>query len=320
MATFTDLRGLDSFAEPSLDQRLKSNIPMFFDWGFVDKGAFLSVRIAASGQYSDSRAALKNVTDPRFTNGKVWESVRKNWVWESGISQTTQPISISGVYVNNTFYPSNTSGAYAHTVDYPNGRVIFNNPIATSSNVKAEYSYKFIHFFDAAKFDWIKQVQFYSMRGDKSQNSNRGSGEWSPSPEQRIQLPAVAMEISNRTTYEPYALGTGAKYAYKDIVFHIIAEDDSTAAKIADIISSQEEKTIYLYDEFLLSRSGVQPLNINGSINSGAKTYKQLVEPVEDGGFRWRKTRFTNSTSQVSQDYGNIWIRQVRMTTETVLT
>jgi hypothetical protein len=320
MATFTTLYGLDSFAEPSLDQRLKNNIPMFFDWGFIDKGAFINVRRNNSGQYGDSKSRLSYVSDPKFTNGKVWESTRKNWIWESGISQTTQPISISGVYVNNTFYPSNTSGAYSHYIDYPNGRVIFNNPIATSSNVQVEYSYKFIQFFDAAKFDWIKQIQFYSLRGDKTQNRNRASGEWSPSPEQRIQLPAVAMEISNSTTYEPYAIGTGAKYAYKDIIFHILAEDDNTASKIADIISSQEEKTIFMYDDFLLAKSGVQQLNSNGSVNNGAKTYPQLVEPVEDGGFRWRKTRFSNAISQISQDYGNIWLRQVRLTTETVLT
>ncbi len=320
MATFTTLKGFDNFAEPSLDQRLKTNIPLFFDWGFIDKGAFFNINTASSGQYGDSRARLQLSKDPRFTVGKVWEGTRKNWVWESGIGQITQPIGISGVNVNGTFYPSNTSGAFAHYIDYPNGRVIFNNAISTSSTVQLAHSEKFVHFFEASKFDWIKSIQYQSFRGDSSQNSNRGSGNWSPNPEQRIQLPAVAVEVSTRTEYAPYALGTGAQYAYKDIVFHVIAEDDNTASKIADMISLQKDKTIYLFDDMLLAQSGVQPISARGSINSGAKTYPQLVEPVEDGGFRWRKTRFYKSNSQNTSQYGNVWVRQVTIGTETVLT
>lgn len=320
MASFTSLKGFERFSEPSLDERLKTNIPMFFDWGFIDKGAFFNVTRPTTNIYSDDKHKLKLVTDPRFTTGCVWEGTKKNWVWESGVSQTTQPIRVSGVYVNNTFFPSNTSGAYAHYIDYPNGRVIFNTPIATSSNVQLNYSYKYIQFFDGSKVDWVKQIQFNAFKGDSPSNNNRGSGNITTLAEQRIQLPAVAMEISPRTVYKPYAIGTGAQYCYKDIIFYVIADDDRQCAKIADIISLQKEKTIFLYDDELLARSGVQPLNYRGALNSGAKTYPQLVEAVEDGGFRWRKLFFSDSKSSMPSQYGNVWVREVNLTTETVLT
>ena len=309
MATFTELKGFDNISEPSIEGRLKSNIPAFFDWGFVSKGGFLNVRLSSSGQYNEPRARLTNISDPRFSGGQVWQAVRKNWVWESGVSTTTQPIRISGVNVNGTFFPSNTSGAFSHYIDYPNGRVIFNNPIPTSSLVQLEYSYKFIQVVEDSKTDWIKYIQF---------NSNvKTSGNLA---DQQLQLPLVCVEISTRTTYSPYMIGTLAQFCYKDIIFHVIAEDDNTCSKIADIIGFQKDKTIYLYDDALLLQSGVQPLNSRGSINTGAKTYPQLVEPVEEGGFRWRKARFSDSTIQKTNKYDKFFVRQVKMTVETVLT
>ena len=50
---------------------------------------------------------------------------------------------ISGVYVDDTFYPSDTTGTYSHKVDYFNGRIIFDNAIASTSKVQAEFSYKY---------------------------------------------------------------------------------------------------------------------------------------------------------------------------------
>lgn len=314
MPTFTSFKGFDNISEPSLEQRLKTNLPMMCDWCFIDMGAFFNIRLTNTNQYGNIESKLKSVVDERFTNGRVWESARKNWVWESGVSQTTQPIKYSGVYVNNTFYPSNTSGTYAHYIDYPNGRVIFNNPIPTNSVVQCEYSYKLIQCTDINTVDYLKFIQQQSFRGDKTPNDNRGSGSWSQFPEQRIQLPAVVLEVSTDTSYSPFAIGSGAQIVKKTIVFHILGEEDTINSKIADILGQQKEKTFFLFDEVSMMSSGNLPLDYNGKLNSKAKTFANLVDL-----YPWNRMRIADTKIERQQKLNQIYLRNVVWKTETIL-
>lgn len=314
MASFTSFKGLDNISEPSLEQRLKTNLPMLCDWCFVDMGAFFNVRLTTTNQYGNVESKLRTVNDIRFSSGQVWESTRKNWVWESGVSQTTQPIRYSGVYVNNTFYPSNTSGTYAHYVDYPNGRVIFYNPIPTTATVKAEYSYKLIHFGDTNVVDYLQSIQQQSLRGDKMPNDNRGSGSWSQLPEQRIQLPAIIIDISTNTTMTPYEIGSGAQKVKKTIVFHVIGEEDTLNAKLADVLVMQKEKTFILFDEVSMFTNGNTPLDYNGKLTANAKTFANLVEM-----YPWNRTRVVNSKIEGRQQFNQIYLRTVNWEIETIL-
>ena len=91
--------------------------------------------------------------DSRFSSGQAWEGFRKNWIWQSGVTYSPNPLvgdddsnpGVSGVYVNDSYYSASTVGAYAHYIDHFNGRVVFDSPIPTGSKVQAEFSYKWVN-------------------------------------------------------------------------------------------------------------------------------------------------------------------------------
>lgn len=316
MPTETTFKGFNDIGDPSPSEILADNLTDFIDWGFIDKGAYFNVTIPKSGAYGGDQSILRPVGDPRKTAYTVWEGFRSNWVWQSGLSQSTQPISISGVFVNNTFMP--VSGGDFH-IDYPNGRLVFNNAISSSAVVKCEYSYKWINVYKSSHVPWFREIQYRSLRVDDITFNQVGSGNWTQLSDARLQLPAIIVEMGGHN-FNGYQLG-GGHYMNTSIILHVFAEDGNMAHKVADYMSSQEDKTIYLYNTKLLSESGAFPLDYRGSIASGAKTYPQLVEPVEYGGFRWRKTYLTDSNKGFMDTINRgLYHIPVKMTTRTVLT
>ena len=109
MPTYTSLKFIDSVGKTTLSQQLQDNLVEFFSWGLIDKGGFFNVNIPAVGLYGGNKHQLRLVDDPNYTAGQVWEGYRNNWVWESGLSTSTQPIAVSGVFVGfglfNPFKP-----------------------------------------------------------------------------------------------------------------------------------------------------------------------------------------------------------------------
>src|SRR5579859_2905287 len=103
--TPTQLKGVTDIGRPLLTEMLESNISQFFQWGLLNVGNFFQVRIPTSGAYGGDFSRLRLGDDPNFPAGQVWEGVRKDWVWESGLNYAVQPIQISGVYVNGSYYP-----------------------------------------------------------------------------------------------------------------------------------------------------------------------------------------------------------------------
>lgn len=313
--SFTTLKGIAQIGDSSLSQIIKTNLVYYLNWGFIDKGAYFNVSIPQSGAYGGDESRLRPAVSPYYTNGQVWEAFRSNWVWESGVSQPTQPIQVSGVFVDNTFHAVGSN----HHVDYINGQIVFDSAISTTSVVRTEYSYRWINAYDANDVPWFRETQFSSQRIDTDKFFNIGSGDLSSMVQTRLQLPAIAIELVDGD-YAPYQIGLG-QYSYNDVIFHVIAEDGDTADKLADVLADQNEKTIFLFNPDLLADSGNFPLNFQGSIASGAMVYPDLVVPVEDGGFRWRKMRFFDARKQrKNRVHNNLYIKPVRMTTEVVLT
>jgi hypothetical protein len=315
MSSATTFKGFNNIGDSSPTELIKTSLVYWLNHGFVDKGAYFNVNIPTSGEYGGSEHQLRPVQEPGMTDGRVWESFRSDWVWESGLSQPTQPIRVSGAFVGNTFHVAGDD----HYVDYVNGQIVFDTAIATTSVVTAEYSFRWIHAYDGSEIPWFRETQFSSQRIDTDTFLNGGSGDLSTLSRTRMQLPAVVMELVD-ATMSPRQLGLG-QWLHQDVIFHVIAEDGNTADKIADYLSQQNDKTIYLFNSDLVADSGTFPLDYRGSVASGAKTYPQLVEAVEDGGFRWRKLRFSDvrkqRTNVVNQ---NLHIKPVRFTTEVALT
>lgn len=320
MSNFLNIKGINSVFDITLGNEIQDNIIEFFDWGLLEKGNYYNVTLNELSPSNKDYSRLRVSSNPNYPSGKAWEGFRKNWVWQSGISYNPSPIvgnnnakpGISGVYVNNTFYPSTTTGPYAHKVDYYNGRVIFDNPIPTGSIVKAEYSYKYINIIYANSLPWLKEIQTNTLDVPSDFVSNN-KGEFSIPAENRIQLPAIAVEIVPRRTLRGYQLG-GGQYVDTDVLFHCLAEDEFTRNKLVDIISLNNEKTILAFDSNKIANSGVFPLDYAGIPVSGALRYPDLIDKYYRG-----KLRLKNSSVQsMSLINSNFYAGIVRMTIESI--
>lgn len=322
MANYLNLQGFDNVYSTTLNNELQDNLVEFFDWALLEKGNYQNVTLGEIGPSGSDYSKLRLSSTQSYANGMAWEGFRKNWVWQSGISYSPQPLvgnnnnipGISGVYVNNTFYPSSTVGTYSHKVDYYNGRVIFNNPIPTGSVVKAEYSYKYINILYANNLPWIREIQYRTL--DVPSNFNiAGKGDFNLSTEARVQLPAIAIEIVPRRTLRGYQLG-GGQYIDTDVLFHCLAEDEFTRNKLVDIVSLQNDKTIYMFNSNAIASSGAFPLDYRGIPVSGALRYPDLINRYFGGAMR-----FKNSTVQgMELINSNFCAGIVRFTIETIAT
>ena len=307
--SLTTLKGIDNFADKTMSEIISDNLIEYIDWGLIDKGAFYNVRIPTSGVYSSDRSILRPTNDARFS-GKVWEAHNKNWIWQSGVNA----IEISGIFINNTFYPKNTVGAYSYYIDYPNGRIVFNTAISTSSTVKLEYSYKIVEITELENVPFFIHIQKQSYRNDIS-----NSGERNLTPETRMQLPSIGVETPPIYDTKPYELGTGGRYSYTQVKFHVFGDNPSMCRRLSDILVDQKETTIFLFDSNKVADSGAFPLNYRGELSSRPLTYPQLVNP-ENYGYK-RATIFeTEGSNNITQLGPNVFHTVVKCTVETVLT
>ena len=322
MADNFNLKGFDNLFATQLSNELQDNLVEWFDWALLQKGNYFNVSLGETSPRGYDYSKLRLSSDDRRTAGTTWEGFRGNWVWQSGVSFSPSPIvgdnntlpGISGVYVNDTFHPSTGTGAYSHYVDYYDGKIVFDSPIPTGSKVQAEYSYKWINVVYANEVPWIRDLQYrtYDMNGEFF---NSGKGEQDQPPDSRLQLPAIAIEVVPRRTMRGYQLG-GGQWVNTDILFHCIAEDDRTRNKLVDIVSLQNDKTIYMFESDNMATSGHMPLNYKGTPVSGAMRYPDLVNSHYGGAIR-----LTNSSVQgMDMINSNLYAGIVKLTTQVIHT
>lgn len=247
---------------------LEDNLKNFLDWGFLNIGGFIDVNIPTSGTIGPAFA--RTVNDPSFNPNTVWETDRKDWVYESGVSHSNRsPINISGVYLNNTFLPAPSgSGSYYYSLNYPLGRITFNNPVSSSSKVALNYSYKYVQVYKANESVWWKELQkntYYSNNPDYNISSIH-----------RVQLPAIIIETIARNVMSPYELGTTENILKQDVLLHIFSENPVQKNSLVDILMLQKDKTLYLNDITKMLKNNVNSLNFKGQPNPNRLNYDQL--------------------------------------------
>lgn len=273
MSTFHNVGGIN---EKNNLSSLEDNIKGFLDWSFIHIGGFVNVDIPTSGINNSSNFhTLKPVSDPT-QKARIWEGVRKDWVYETGVVyDSTSPNSISGIYLNNTFLPSPTgSGSYGYNINYPLGRVIFNNNISSTSSVQLEYSYRYIQTYKANESVWWKEVQ----KETYNPANFKPSGDYSITANHRVQLPAIIIETIPRTVLVPHELGTTKNIVIQDLFLHVFTENPVHRNNIMDILVAQKDNVLLLYDIDSVARSGVYPLNKYGNINSNGLYYPDLCQ------------------------------------------
>jgi hypothetical protein len=251
--------GLEKTTDSTLSETLLENFVNFYDWGFLDSGGFYTISIPQSGIYGGDRHQLRIVDSPNYTAGQVWEGYRQNWVWEGsgnidGVAQ--QPINISGVYVDNTFYATNnvTNPFY---IDYQLGRIVFDSPQPTTSSVHLEYSHKRVQVVPAEGISWFRQLQQNSFRNEEDFQIS-GSGSWAKLGQTRVQLPAIAIEVVPARSTQGYQLG-GGQWVRSDVVFYVMSENHWETVNLMDNIVAQNDRNITLFNSTNVAISGVSP-------------------------------------------------------------
>lgn len=287
--------GVSNIGEHLIMSQIENNMKDFLDWGFLNIGAYINVNRNQNNIFNNNLSILKPTEDPNYANGRVWQTMRKDWVWEDGISitkciepspqtspcpseyvQTSEPNLISGIYINNTYYPTSTTGQYSYIVDYINSRIIFNNPQSLSSTIEMEYAYRWIQVYKYDSAKWWQQLQ-YKTEDNIAHFNQLNKGDFSILSNNRIQLPAVIIETISRGTSNPYQLGNKSLVMKQELMLHIVAERMSDRNMIIDILRLQQDKLLIMYDTNKILSNNVQYFNINGSLNSNRLQYNDLV-------------------------------------------
>lgn len=290
---YTSLKYVENPYQKLFMNELEDNLKTFFDWGLLGAGYWQDVSIPQSGQYGNQHI-LKPVSDQSYTDGQVWQAFRHDWVWETGVEyddtgNNPEPSQVTGVKVDGTFYGSGDA-TYGWHINYPLGRVVFDSAIDTGSNVQVEYSYRTFQTVVANNAPWFREIQFRSFRPDEH-FQQIGSGDWAVGNQHRIQLPTIIIESAPRAVGVGYELGNSAQWVYQDVLFHVISEDRYYRNQLLDIIRSQDDKVIWLYNSNDIAQSGAWPLDYRGMV-TGSNMYPDLVS---SSGYRWKKVKFTNS-------------------------
>jgi len=273
---------------------LENNLKTFLDWSFLGIGSWFDATIPTSGAYGGNFHTLRLVDDPSYSAGQVWETPRKDLVWETGVSYDTQPIQISGVWVGGSFYGTGDA-TYGHYVDYPNGRVVFDSAISTSSSVTMNYSHRWVQTYVSDRAPWWREIQNGSFRVDNTHVSQTTSGEWGILSHNRVQLPAIVIETVPRRVSRGYELGNSANWVHQDVLFHIFTENKWDKNQLIDIIALQNDKSIYLYNDNRLVEDEKYPLDYRGMLVNDPIMYPTLVNTSDNGGYRWKKCTFQNA-------------------------
>jgi len=242
-----------------------------------------------SGHYGGTYDRLRAVNDPSYTDGQIWETARKDWVWETGLARSDTPISISGVYVGENYYGTGDA-TYGHHYNYPLGRVVFDTAVAQTSIVQMNYSFRDVQTYVADQAPWFDELQHNSHRVDDSTYHSIGSGNWQILGNSRVQMPAVVIEAVPRRSFKPYEMGSVGNYVYQDVLFHVISESRWWRNQLVDIVSLEKDRTIWLYDNNLIASATGYPLDHRGMTVDDPKMYSTLVDD-----YRYKMARFYNA-------------------------
>lgn len=299
---FTNLRPVGDFGNNDLTNQIQYNLTEYYNWAFLGIGGFINISIPTTGAFGGNYHVLKARKDDSYEDGQVWQSIRKDWVWETGVGFTgAQPIHTSGVYVNGTFYPPDDA-TYGHTICWKLGRIIFNTAISTDSVVTANYSYKYCQVYSDDDIDIETEVQYRSTRPDDSQYSQFGSGNF-VEYDQKVQLPCIVIESAPRGSKKGYQLGDGTIEVYPEFVIHVLAESAWERNQIMDKIDLNTPKNVLMYNIDDVGANDDFPINLSGALNSNPKTYPELLTDYEWKTFTIEDTRITAVQKHTNRFY-----------------
>lgn len=309
----TCFKGVSSINEDLLLNILEANFKTYFDWSFLNIGAWFDVNIGNSTIYGvNQHSRLLPVYDPAYKDGQVWQGIRKDWVWEQGIDyNSTSPLSPINSIIKNETTTVNKAGNFS--VNYPLGRIVFNTAIPLTSKVDAEYSYRYVQVHRSSESPWFSLLQ-YSSFNTSNQDIKLVDGEWDIGGQHRIQMPCIVIEAIPRSRSRPYEIGNTLLWLEQDIGFYIFAETKSDRNKLLDIIRLQQDATLGLYNSNLVAQDDNYPLDYNGDLKNSPLMYPDIVSQ-----YSWRKCFIKNiSLFEIDSPIPNLHQGFARATVEII--
>lgn len=307
---------VSSIGHNYLINQLEDNLKSFLDWGFLHIGGFINIDIPTSGLYGGNFSQLKSTSQPGYKDGQVWQSFKKDWVWETGIEYNNySPINFSGINIGSGFYAAPTgSGNYGYTVNYPLGQIIFDRAVNSTTNISASYSYRWCQVYKGSNTPQWKELQALSYQPTPSINY-KASGEYNIGASHRVQMPAIIIEPIARSYSQPWQLGAADFAIDQDILLHVFTENANDNHRIVDILRLQKDKTIKLYDTNKIVQSGVFPLKYNGSINISGIAYDTLIDQ-----YYWNLCFFKEiSVLSMESSNKNLYWCTLRLTAQVII-
>lgn len=289
-----------------ITEQLETNLTSWLGWSLLGIGAFQNVTRGMTVPYGGDRSRLRVANDPRYTTNTVWQGHRSDWCWESGIAYSSNPIHVSGVWVNGVF--STSTGTYPHHINYNLGQVFFSGAIPATYVVQVERSDKFVTV-KRSDDPWFKSILNGSLRVDDAQFSGTSpSGQWTQLAENRVVLPVLVVEPVMNAGGKPYELGGSSRIHREDFLIHVITETPWDRKRLVSILNDQQDKRIISFD-----MNAIQyPLDYRGTPTPSAMTYPQLCEAHP-----WLQIRVPAVVSVDNQPIGNkVWWSTCRFSLE----
>ena len=250
--------------EYKLRSQLKLNYKLFMDMHFLRESAFTN--IASGAQFYDGRSLSLLLPDTSADNtlfgvsdGQVWQSPYRQWVYESGVpldgtNVQIPPVVASGVFIEGAFRAT-TDAEFGHTIDFINGRIIFNTPQSLDLQVHGEFSARDIRI----GFEHDFNQQFTGSVIETQYTTNPLTSMQLVYPSGKVQtFPAIFIEVDGRTM-EGYELGNRSAIIEDEVKFHIWALDDMTRDNMVDILTGQWRKSVPMinFNQVPLPLSGI---------------------------------------------------------------
>ncbi len=294
--------GISNYREPTQTELMEFATVEYLKWAFLKCGGF------TTHKYNSPT----NMDLLKMESSGIYRARRSNWVYETGLSGTIEPVSISGVYIDGTL---STSG---FDIDYNGGRVIFSVPSNTGSEIRVEHSHRTPNIYKIG--DWFQQVQFDASPLNPDFN-NSSSGIYNILNENRIQLPAVVVHIptkvvstGNLDAPKGRGLGSITSYHKQDTLLYVMANSQAECAKIHDILINQKPSTYMGLDKQEIMVQGTYPLDYNGYLRDDAEMYPELVSNTP-----WQRIDINNTKSIPITSLPNFHIALVTWNTEILI-
>jgi hypothetical protein len=305
-------KGVTNIGHDFLLNILESNFKMYLDWSFLSIGAWFDVRLNNETIYGvNVPSKLIPVLDPSYEEGQVWQSIRKDWVWERNVThEDISPLAISSATINGV----TTAKSGNFSVNYALGRIILNTSINITSEVLLEYSYRFVQVYRSCDVPWFNLLQYGSFDTSNPDIQRSEDGDYTIGPHQRIQMPCIIIDAVPRARSFPYELGNDNLRIEQDIVFYVLAETKNDRNKLLDILRLQQDGFLYLFNTNELVQNQEFPLNYLGDLIPYNLEYPEIID-----NYKWRKCWIkTANLIEMGSVHPNLYQGAVRFTTEII--